>query len=874
MADDETPESVRLRIRREASGLFSSLKSWLAVAWDWIAGLRGRLRDSKLGQWHERKWGESKRFRIANYAFAVGMVAFAALWIVVTWNLPSADRLLTYQPRMPSIVRGLNGEIVYAYARERRVQLRYVDFPEQLKGAYLSAEDKTFWTHGGVDFGGLAGAVVDYVSKFGSDERAKGGSTITQQVAKNILIGNEYSVTRKLKEMVLARRIEGVLTKQQILELYLNEIPLGRQSFGVEAAAQAYFGKSVGELTLAENAFLAALPRGPEIYGREKYADRAVERRNWVLDKMVENDAVSSAEAERAKAQPLGIIPRRSTQYDPSTGYFVEEVRQRLIEKYGENSETGTNSVYDGGLWIRTSLDPQLQKAAQDSLRAGLMRYGGGRGFGKPIEHVTVDDDAWQSQIAGLNKSISYLDWRVALVIERNGPRATVGFADGKSGPLTGVPDALRKGDVIAVAPAGTNSWALRVIPEISGGLLFQEAHSGRVLAMQGGFDSGLGSFNRATQAQRQSGSTIKPFVYGTGLDFGMSPSSEVVDGKFCVYQGAKFGKKCFVNFGGGGGSGAHTMRWGLEQSRNLMTVRIANDAGMDNVVKTIERVGIGKYPPYLAFALGAGDTTVQKMVNSYAALANNGTQYPSSVIDYVQDRFGKVIWKADNRRCDKCNMAEWDGNPMPRLEARGKEVMDPRTAYQVVHMLEGVVTRGTAVALKDLGVPLFGKTGTTTGPTNVWFVGGNQEIVGGVYLGFDQPRSLGGYAQGGTIAAPIFKQVVQTTKPRWSLRPFVAPKGVHMVRVDRISGKRVLDGMPGSDPKSSIIWEAFKAESEARTGPSSEELSKQRDALIASLRRGASRSSAPRPATSAGDAPSDAAPSPTIAADPGIGVQ
>ncbi len=872
MPDDDVPESVHLRIRREARGLFSGFKAWFGTVWAWLLGLRSRFQESRVGRWHERRWHESKRFRIFNYTLGAGFVAFLGLWVAVTWNLPSADRLLTYQPRLPTIVRGVNGEIVYAFARERRVQLRFVDFPKPLINAYLSAEDKTFWTHGGVDYSGLAGAVVDFASKVGSGERAKGGSTITQQVAKNILIGNEYSITRKLKEMVLARRIEGVLNKQQILELYLNEIPLGRQSFGVEAAAQAYFGKSVGELSLAENAFLAALPRGPEIYGREKYADRAIERRNWVLDQMVKNGAVSAAEAAQAKALPLGIIPRRAAAYDPSTGYFVEEVRRNLIEKYGENAEAGPNSVYDGGLWVRTSLDPQIQKATQDALRAGLLRYGGGRAFSKPIEHIDVDADKWQSQLIALGKSINYQDWRIALVTVRAGARVTVGFADGTTSPLVGAPDALRQGDVIAVAPSG-NAWALRVVPEIAGGMLMQEASSGRILAMQGGFDSGLGSFNRATQAQRQSGSTIKPFVYGTGLDFGMSPSSEVVDGKFCVYQGSKLGQKCFQNFGGGGGSGAHTMRWGLEQSRNLMTVRIANDAGMENVVRSIERVGIGKYPPYLAFALGAGETTVEKMVNSYAALANNGVQYPSSIIDYVQDRNGKVIWRADSRKCDMCNMQEWDGKAMPRLTARGKEVLDPRTAYQVVHMLEGVVTRGTAITLRDLGVPLFGKTGTTTGPTNVWFVGGNQEIVGGVYLGYDQPVPMGGYAQGGTIAAPIFKQLVQATKPRWSQRPFVAPKGVYMVRVDRISGKRVLDGMPGSDPKSSIIWEAFKAEAEARTGPSTEELAKQRDALIAAIRRGSSRTSS---ATNTVESPSDDAPAPgpTIAPDSSVGIQ
>lgn len=854
MADPETPgqsEAVHLRIRREAGGLL------------------GRLRASRPGQWYAERWHASKWFRYANYALAALVAGNLLLWAAVTRNLPSAESLLTYQPPLPTMVRGADGGIVYSYARERRVQLRFVDFPKPLINAYLSAEDKTFWSHGGVDYTGLAGAVVDYFAKFGSGRRAKGGSTITQQVAKNILIGNEYSVTRKLKEMILARRIESVLSKPQILELYLNEIPLGRQSFGVQAASRAYFGKDVDDLQLHEAAFLAILPRAPETYGRAKYADRALERRNWVLDQMVRNGAVTAQEAAQAKAQPLGVIARRVESYDPSTGYFVEEVRRRLIGKYGEKAEDGPNSIYAGGLWVRTSLDPQLQKATQDALRAGLLRYHGGRGWAGPIEHVDLDAENWQGQLATLNKSVSYQDWRVGLVIARSGATARIGFADGTSGPLVGVPDALRAGDVVAAAPSG-NGFALRALPEVSGGMVLQDPQSGRVLAMQGGFDAGLGSFNRATQAERQSGSTIKPFVYGTGLDFGMTPASEVLDGKFCVYQGGKLGQKCFQNFGGGGGSGTHTMRWGLEQSRNLMTVRIANDTGMDNVVKQIDRVGIGNYPPYLSFALGAGETTVLQMVNGYAALANNGMQFTPSLIDFVQDRSGKVIWRADTRRCDKCNMAEWDGKPMPRFNSRARQVMDPRTAYQVVHMLEGVVTRGTAVTLRDLGLPLFGKTGTTSGPTNVWFCGGNQDIVGGVYIGYDQPRSLGGYAQGGTFAAPIFKQVVQQTRNRWSRKPFVAPAGIHMVRIDRVSGKRVLDGMPGSDPKSSIIWEAFKADTEAKRGIGGAELAAQRDALLAAIRKGAA-AKARGPEAPGADAP---APSPTIAADSSVGVQ
>ena len=809
MADSSPDQTTHQRVRREAGGLWN------------------RLRDA----WRNRRW-----FRWLGYLVALLLIAYGLLWVTVARNLPSADKLLDYQPPLPTMVRGINGEIVYSYARERRVQLRFVDFPRPVYNAFLAAEDKTFWSHGGVDYPGLAGAVIDYATKLGSGERAKGGSTITQQVAKNILIGNEYSITRKLKEMILARRIESALTKQQILELYLNEIPLGRQSFGVQAASRAYFNKDIDQLKLHEAAFLAILPKAPEQYGRAKFEHRAIERRNWVLDQMVHNGWATAAEAAEAKAQPLGLQPRRNLSYDADVGYFVEEVRRRLIAEYGENADAGPNSIYAGGLWVRTSLDPELQKAAQDSLRAGLLRYAAGKGWHKPIAHIDIDGDKWQTQLITLNKSISYEDWRVGIVVRRDGPNGTIGFTDGSTARLTSIPDPVRAGDVIAAAPLSDGLYAVKIIPEVAGGMVVEEPQSGRIVAMQGGFDPGLDSFNRATQALRQPGSTIKPFVYATGLDNGMTPASMVADATFCVTQGN--GQKCFRNFGGGGVSGNHTMRWGLEKSRNLMTVHIADQAGMDKVVQTIARVGIGKYPPFYSMALGAGDTTVQQMVNAYSALANNGVQHNATLIDFIQDRNGKIIWRADTRRCGTCNLAEWDGKPMPRLAPRGKQVLDPRTAYQTVHMLEGVITRGTAVRLRDLNLPLFGKTGTTSGPTNVWFVGGSQNLVGGVYLGYDQPRSLGGYAQGGSFAAPIMKQFIETTKPRWSRVPFVAPAGVYMVKVDRVSGKKVFSGSPGSDPKSSLIWEAFKAETEPDRATRRDELVAHRDAALSAVRR------------------------------------
>jgi penicillin-binding protein 1A len=810
MPELPSAEYVRYRIRRDATG---------AVAW---------FREN----WREKRW-----FRWTSVALGTFLAIWIIGWALLARGLPDAGKLLEYEPPLPTVVRGIDGEIVHSYARERRVQLQYADFPRELIEAFLAAEDKTFFSHGGIDYTGFIGAVFDYVSKVGSGERAKGGSTITQQVAKNILVGDEYSVTRKLKEMILARRIEGVLTKQQILELYLNEIPLGRRSYGVQAASRAYFDKDVGDLDLNEMAFLAILPKAPERYGRKKNEAMAIERRNFVLDQMAENDFITADQAAVAKAKPLGIKPSRSMVPSVDAGYFLEEVRRELIDRFGETADDGKNSVYAGGLWVRTSLDPELQKAARDSLRAGMLRYHGNRGWTGPVATLDLSEGNWQSQLASSYLGINYKDWRIGVVIERNGGSARIGFADGDEAPLTGLPDALKAGDVIAAAPLGS-AYAVKTIPEVSGGFVAEQPSTGRILAMQGGFDSRLSDFNRATQALRQPGSTIKPFVYATGLDQGMTPATEVPDQSYCFYQGAALGEKCFRNFGGGGG-GVHTMRWGLEQSRNLMTVHIAMDAGMNNVTRTFERVGIGKYQNYPAFALGAGDTTVARMVNAYAALANHGRQYDASVIDYVQDRHGKVIWRADKRDCNGCNMPEWDGKPMPRLKPGGKQVLDPRTAYQVIHMLEGVVQRGTAVRLRSLDLPLFGKTGTTTGPTNAWFVGGSPDIVAGTYLGFDKPRNMGGWVQGGNTGAPIFKDFVEKTRERWSDEPFVAPAGVRMVRIDRRSGKRVFDAWPTHDPLASVIWEAFKPDTEPPRATRQDEIAARRNEILELIRRG-----------------------------------
>lgn len=816
---ETAPKPLHYRITREAGGAL------------------GRARDWFMGRWRSSVW-----FRRGGYTLGGGFLLAVVGWLAILAGLPDARSLLTYEPNLPSVVRGDDGEIVHRYERERRVALQFQDFPTQLINAYTSAEDETFWTHNGIDAGGIIGAVIDYATKIGSDERAVGGSTITQQVAKNILLSNEYSITRKVREMVLATRIEQVLTKQEIITLYLNEIPLGRRSFGVQAASRAYFNKDVGDLELHEMAFIAILPKAPETYSRPRNAGVATERRNFVLDQMEDNGHITAAQRDAAKAMPLGIVTGAASERSVDAGYFMEEVRRELIDRFGEEAEDGRNSVYAGGLWVRTSLDAELQVAARDALRNALLRYHGTRGWTGPLATLNPGNGDLQSQLDSSNLAINYEDWRVAVVTDRGGSSASIAFSSGEPSQLTGgVPDALKTGDVIAVAPAG-NGWRLRTVPEVSGGFVAQEPSSGRVLALQGGFDSRLSDFNRATQALRQPGSTIKPFVYAAGLDHGMTPSTLVPDSQYCYYQGADLGEKCFTNFGGSRGGGEYPMRYGLEQSKNLMTVHIAMDAGMDNVLNVFRASGIepepNAYQPYPAFALGAGDTTVLRMVNAYSTLANHGRLNQPTLIDYVQDRDGKVIYRSDNRECPDCNMAEWNGSAMPRLAPRGRQALDARTAFQIVNMLTGVVQRGTATRLRDLDLPLFGKTGTSSGPTNAWFVGGSPDIVGGMYIGFDRPRNLGGYVQGGNTAVPIMREFITATRERWNGRPFVAPAGVRMVRVDRRSGNRVFDGWPSADPLSGVIWEAFKPDTEPRRTQRQDEVDQMRELILAQLRR------------------------------------
>ena len=772
----------------------------------------------------------ARRLRLAAIAalvlLVVGAGAAAGLYAFATQGLPDAAKLADYAAPLPSTVRDTNGAVLTSFSRERRLYLGYNELPPRLVAAYLSAEDKDFFHHGGIDFLGIVRAAW---TNLGASGRPKGASTITQQVAKNLLLNGEVSYIRKLKEAILAQRIEAAFTKQQILELYLNQIFLGRNSYGVEAAAQSYFGKSVADLDLAQDAYLAILPKAPSTYSPTAHLDRALARRAYVLRQMAANGYISASEAATASAEPLVAVPNAAPPKLLTGSYFLEDVRRDLIARFGETPTAGRNSVYGGGLWIRTSLDPALQAAAEKALRDGLVRYDRGKGWHGPAAHIEVGD-GWPAGLAGAHVGTGYSDWYPAVVLGREGEDFRIGFTDGSTGTLLGntaqhtlndVPAArlLKAGDVVPVAKSG-GAYALRQIPAISGGFVAEDPHSGRVLAMVGGFDARTSSFNRATQALRQPGSTFKPIVYATAMDNGFTPASIVVDAPYCVFQTRSLGTKCFRNFGGGY-AGAQTLRWGLEQSRNLMTVRIAYNTGMDKIVAQAKALGVSgdaTYPAVLAIALGAGDTTVARMVNAYAQLFDAGRRKVPTLIDFVEDRDGHVIWRADPRECTGCNTPDYAGEAMPRPGGTPKQAIDARTATQIVHLMEGVVTRGTAVRLRDFERPLAGKTGTTSGPTNVWFVGGTPDLVGGLYLGYDKPRPLGGGAQGSTIAVPVFHQFAETALKDLPKTPFAVAPGVRMVKIDRRSGRRVYGGTPDdTEIKASIIWEAFKPESEPR---------------------------------------------------------
>jgi penicillin-binding protein 1A len=784
--------------------------------------------------------------RFLGFVFAAGTIVFLAAVAAaagVFWHyskdLPDYSQLQDYEPPVMTRVHAADGALLGEYSRERRLYLPIQAVPKLVINAFLAAEDKNFYEHGGLDYSGLARAVLLYVQNIGSNRRPQGASTITQQVAKNFLLTNEVSFSRKIKEALLAMRLERAYSKDKILELYLNEIYLGFGTYGIAAASLVYFDKSVNELTVAEAAYLAALPKAPSSLHPVKNRDRAIERRNYVIDRLLENGWIQQADADKARKDVLSVTSRTNAAHTFAGEYFAEEVRRDIFERYGEKK------LYEGGLSIRTTLDPKLQAAARKTMAAGLVNFDEAQGWRGASSKIDVTAD-WGVKLAEVKALSDVAPWRLAVVLETSDQSARIGFQPGRelggavlkdrqtgnitldgvrwAKPLTGpakgkaptaVSQVLSPGDIIYADPLigkdgnpVEGQYRLRQLPEVSGAMVAMDPSTGRVLAMVGGFSFDQSQFNRATQAYRQPGSTIKPIVYSSAIDNGYTPSSVLVDGPLEIDQGQGAGVWRPDNFSVGHYRGPTTLREALKWSLNTVTVRLAQDVGMPLIGEYAKRFGIyDELPNYLSYALGAGETTVLRMVTAYSMLANGGKRVKSTLIDRIQDRYGHTIFKHDERECRGCDAPEgWKDQPEPQLVDHREQVLDVMTAYQITSMMEGVVQGGTASIMREVGKPIAGKTGTTTDAKDLWFIGFSPDVVVGLYVGYDKPRSLGRSAQGGRTAGPIARDFMKFALADKPAVPFRIPAGIKLVRVDPKTGMRVPPGSGGPS-----ILEAFK---------------------------------------------------------------
>lgn len=768
------------------------------------------------------------RFVLRFFGFAVtlaslllisgSMAAGILLWHLSA-GLPDHAELARYEPAVTTRLHAADGRIIAEYARENRLYLSLSMVPQRVVAAFLSAEDRHFYEHNGIDPKGIGRALLANLA--GDAGRPQGASTITQQVAKNLLLSREQTYSRKIKEIILAFRIEETFSKERILELYLNEIYFGMGHYGIAAAALGYFDKSVHELSLAEAAYLAALPKGPNNYHPYRRREAAVARRNWVLERMAANGTITPAQAAAAMAEALTVNPRSVSPHEAQAGYFAEEVRRELASRYGEKT------LYEGGLSVRTTLDPKIQVAARHSLVDGLVRFDEARGWrGTETRLPSVEGD-WGLRLAELPAFEDIRPWQQAVVLAVDPKGARIGLrpdqdaggaieAARRTGRITAqgirwtrksrVSDILRVGDVIHVEPIrkGTAEYRLRQIPEISGALVALEPDTGRIRAMVGGFSFSQNEFNRVTQAWRQPGSTFKAVVYAAALDSGYTPSSLVLDAPLSIDQGAGQVPWSPGNHNGRY-EGPSTLRVGLERSKNVMTVRLARDIGMPLVAEYARRLGVqDDLPPLLAMALGAGETTVLRMTTAYAMFVNGGRYVRPTLIEHIQDRHGKTIFRHDRRACSGCSASSWRNQGVPSLEDRAEQVIDPLTAYQVTSLLEGVVERTLPRVFAGLGRPLAGKTGTTNDAKDLWFVGSTPELAVGVFLGYDRPRSLGKSAYGSVHAAPIVRAFLGQALAGKPPSVFRVPPGIKLIPVDPRTGVRSASG-------AGAILEAFK---------------------------------------------------------------
>ena len=780
-------------------------------------------------------------------ALTLGLV-FAALTLggifyMYSRDLPSHENLAQYTPATISRIYNGEGRIIDEFAQERRLFVASEDIPDLVKQAFISAEDKNFYHHHGYDTRGMVAALVEAVKSRG--ESMRGASTITQQVMKNFLLDGSRSIERKIKEIILATRLEQTLSKDKILELYLNEIFLGKNSYGVAAAAQTYFNKPLSDLAPHEAAMLASMPQAPGKYDPVTNKERVTERRNYVLREMWQNGYIDEATYLSEKDMPLRSVQNGDFEAFrdalPPRDYFTDEIRRQLSGTFGEEE------FFSGGLTIRATVDPDLQKAAAEALRKGLEQYdrnaGVWRGTGKTLPaEALVSEQAWCAALAEVEVPRDVESWFPAVVLEVGESDARIGIegvaddgdghfipaedvtwarkrlADGKLGKKAKVAgDLVSVGDVVLVR-AVTNDdgtfkrWSLRQVPEVQGAFMAMDVNTGRVLAMQGGFSYQDSVFNRTTQATRQPGSSFKPFVYAAALDSGFTPATIVVDAPIEIEtpQGLWTPKNASNKF-----YGPTPLRTGIEQSRNLMTVRIAQEIGMQTVAGYAERFGVyDRMGPFLANALGAQETTLFKMVAAYAMFANGGERVEPTLVDRVQDRFGKTIYRHDQRVCEDCAQPELQTGQGVKIDTNRERVMNAITAYQLTSMMEGVVKRGSASRLR-LPVPIAGKTGTTNDAKDVWFIGYSSNIVAGCYIGYDQPKTLGESAFGGTLCVPVFQDFMEDAIKKYGGGAFKVPPGGYFRNIDRFTGQPLPDGATGDN----VVAEYFREGEDALIG-------------------------------------------------------
>lgn len=766
-----------------------------------------------------------------------GLVFGIALFYFFGQDLPDYSKLARYTPAGTTRLYAADGRLMAEYATQKRVYLPLEYMPKKLIQAFIAAEDQNYYSHTGIDATGILRAAWENFRNIGESHSLVGGSTITQQVVKNFLLTREQSISRKVKEAIVAYRVTKHYSKDKILELYLNEIYLGIGAYGVVAAAAEYFGKPLDALKTEEIALLAAMPKAPANYDPRFRPDAALTRRNYVLDRMYEDGYLNFAERDRAKAAPMVLHDRGKDHIRAQ--YFSEEVRRFLMETYG------MDNVYAGGLFVQTTLIPKLQELADRSLRDALIAYDLRHGYRGALGQIAVAEPGWAealTEFANKRRPPVYDNQRLAVVLAVQDTLAELGFADGTKAmlPFSGMQwasrvlangrigllprkaaDVVATGDVILVRPAAnakqeetekqTESYALIQVPKVNGGVIVMDPKTGKVLAMAGGYDPEQDEFNRVTQAKRQPGSAFKPFVYLTAMERGFTPATIVEDAPIELYQGPGMPMWRPKNYGGDY-LGAIPLRVGLEKSRNLVTVRLAQMLGIHRVAMVAKRLGIyeGELPENYSMVLGAVETTMIKLASAYAAIANGGMKVTPALIERIDDQSGKTLYRWDNRDCTGCSAQSGQGfseYAPPLLPDARERLIDPRVAYQMVSLLRGVVQRGTAAAANRLGKPLAGKTGTTNDSRDTWFMGFSPDLVVGVYVGYDHPKNLGGKETGGRVALPAFIQVMESVLKDSPAQGFYVPQGVQEIPVDRYTGLPAVPGMPGNYIPETFIY-------------------------------------------------------------------